>query len=74
MSIIDYDYNTRMGLLIELMELDSNKPVRKLLKECLSYYPLYYTSTQRHWLSIDTAFKAADIIQKRNGLTDKIGE
>jgi len=57
----DVDYARRLELLQELMEKNPQTPVRKLLRECLKYYPLHSQEAQRRWMSIDTAFKAADL-------------
>jgi len=64
-TIHDYGYSERMNWLIELIELRGNKSPRKLLKEALNMYPLYYTSTQRSWLSINTYNKAIGIMEQR---------
>ncbi len=57
----DYDYGTRLRLLAELMEASPDKKVRDLQREALKYYPIYSTESIRHWMSIRTAFLAADI-------------
>jgi len=56
----DQDYDARLKLLWELMEVSPDKPVRKLLKESLKYYPLKSIALQRYWLSMRTAFACCD--------------
>ena len=56
----DNDYDARLELLWDLMEVSPHKPVRKLLLESLKYYPLQSIFLQRHWLSMRTAFACCD--------------
>jgi len=56
----DHDYDARLKLLWELMEVSPEKPVRKLLRESLKYYPLKSIALQRYWLSMRTAFACCD--------------
>ena len=56
---VDVDYHKRLDWLAELMLLSPKKKVRDLQAEALKYYPLESTEAQRHWLSIETSFKAA---------------
>lgn len=60
--MISYDlgYHDRFNLLCELMRLYPNSKMRKLQKEALRYYPLTSIEGQRQWLSMATAWKAAD--------------
>jgi hypothetical protein len=67
---IDAGWHNRMELLIELMQLSPRKPMRKLQREALKYYPLYYTETQRKWMSFWTAQEAAHRLNEREGLYD----
>jgi hypothetical protein len=55
--MFDSDYLDRMKLLYELAQKSPKKPMRKLQREALKYYPLYHVKNQRAWLSTDTAFK-----------------
>ena len=55
--IADYDYWPRLQLLYQLTQKSPDRPMRKLQREALKYYPLYYKETQRAWLSTKTAFK-----------------
>ena len=64
-TIYDCGYSERMNWLIELIKLRGDREPRKLLKEALNMYPLYYTSTQRSWLSINTYNKAIGIMEQR---------
>jgi len=59
--ICDTDYWPRMELLYQLTQRSPNKPMRKLQRESLKYYPLYYQETQKTWLSTKTAFKCFEI-------------
>ena len=43
--ICDTDYWPRMELLYQLTQRSPNKPMRKLQRESLKYYPLY---TRKH--------------------------
>ena len=62
----DFDYHNRMNLLIELLGVPGkDKPVRKLLREALKYYPLSSTESIRNWMSINTAIKASAIWAER---------
>ena len=61
-KVYDAGWNERMNWLIELIELREGKEPRKLLKEALNMYPLYYTSTKRAWLSMDTYKKALELM------------
>lgn len=64
-KIVDCDWNKRMTLLVELMQLRPDKPMKKLQREAMKYYPLHYTASQRLWLSYKTAMHAADILNKK---------
>lgn len=62
----DVDYHDRMNLLVELLDVTGkDKPVRKLLRECLKYYPLSNKEAIRSWMSINTAIKASAIWAER---------
>jgi hypothetical protein len=63
-SGVDTAYHDRLKLLAELMVLSPNKPMRKLQREALKYYPVDSKELQRHLLGISYAFKAADIANK----------
>lgn len=60
----DVDYGSRLKLLSELMETDPDKPVKKLQREALKYYPLFNPHAIKHWLSYKVAFEAAEILNK----------
>ena len=66
----DYDYGTRLRLLADLMHRSPNKPVRKLQREALKYYPLSGKEAIRNWMKIATAFDAAEVLNRRLGLYD----
>lgn len=66
----DTAYLARMEFLVELMQLCPKKPMRKLQWEALKYYPLYYKANVRRWMSWRTAFRAADMLNKKEGLYD----
>ena len=59
--MFDLDYLARMKLLYELTQKSPKKPMRKLQREALKYYPLYYKENQRAWLSTKTAFKCFEM-------------
>ena len=59
--MFDLDYLDRMELLYKLTQKSPNKPMRKLQREALKYYPLYYKENQRDWLSTKTAFKCFEM-------------
>jgi len=65
---IDCDWGRRMETLVELMQLCPHKSMKKLQREAMKYYPLYYTESKRAWMSVKTSFHAADILNKREGL------
>jgi len=60
----DYDFNTRLALLAELMERNPEKRMKNLQREALKYYPLDGNESIRHWMSTRVAFLAADIANK----------
>ena len=64
-TIHDYGYSERMDWLIELIKLREGREPRKLLKEALNMYPLYYTNSQRQWLSMKTYNKALQIMENK---------
>ena len=66
--LFDADYNKRMELLVSLMRLDPHKSMKKLQREALKYYPLYYNNFIRLWMSSKTAGRAAEILNKEEGL------
>ena len=57
----DVHHHDRLCLLAELMQMSPDKPVRKLQREALKAYPLTGTEAVRSWMSMRTAFAAADI-------------
>jgi hypothetical protein len=61
---VDVDYHKRLTWLAELMLIDPKKPVKKLQKEALKYYPLSSKEAIRNWMSWKTAFAACDIANK----------
>lgn len=65
----DFGYHDRLNLLADLMLENGDRPVRKLMREALKYYPLHSIEGQRHWLRMRTAFLAADVINTRLGVT-----
>jgi len=66
--IIDCDWGKRMVLLVELMQREPDKSMKKLQREAMKYYPLYYTQSIRAWMSWRIAFIAADKLNKQEGL------
>jgi hypothetical protein len=66
--IIDSAWGERMALLVELMQLSPHKPMKKLQWEAMKYFPLYYTESQRSWMSSKTALKAAERLIKQEDL------
>ena len=73
MSKYDFDWNTRMEYLLDIMELPGkDKPMRKLQKEALRVYPVSSQELARRWLSISTMIRAGDLSAKR--IIDNQGE
>lgn len=70
--MIDSAYGQRMELLVELMQISPNKPMKKLQWEALKFYPLYYKESIRWWMGWRIAARAADILNKREGLYDQL--
>lgn len=68
MAIYDVDWGKRMDLLVELMQLEPHKPMKKLQREALKYYPLYRDECIRAWMSWHVACKAADRLNKKEGI------
>lgn len=68
----DTAFLDRIELLLELMQIEPDKPMKKLQWEALKYYPLYYTANIRRWMSWKTASYAADLANKREGLYDQL--
>jgi len=66
--MIDCDWNKRMNILTELMQLKPDGKMKKLQREALKYYPLYYTESIRAWMSFRIAFIAAERLNKIEGL------
>ena len=66
--IYDTDFLNRIELLIDLMQKEPRKPMKKLQWEALKFYPLHYTASIRHWMSWKIAAYAADILNQREGL------
>ena len=62
----DTGYHARLMLLVELIEVYPQKPIRHLLKTALREYPLSSKEAQRHWLSMKTGFEAAEILNRRD--------
>ncbi len=69
-KILDCDWGRRMDMLVVLMQQNPKKKMKKLQAEALKYYPLYYNSSIRNWMSWRTANIAADHQNKREGLYD----
>lgn len=61
---IDVDYHRRLELLAELMIQNPHRRMKKLQREALKYYPLYYKENIRHWMGFRTAFRASDLIDE----------
>ena len=61
----DYEFRTRLEFLADLMEIGPDKPMRKLQREALKYYPVSSQELTRFWLSRRVAFLAADIVNAR---------
>ena len=57
---IDSGFNDRLELLVDLMALFPDRSIRRLQKETLAIYPLYYTESRRHWLSHRIVLLAMD--------------
>lgn len=66
--MIDCDWGRRMNLLVELMQLSPNKRMKKLQREALKYYPLYYTESIRNWMSYKIGLHAAERLNRLEGL------
>jgi len=66
--IVDVDHAKRMELLVSLMRLEPDKSMKKLQREALKYYPLYYNNSIRMWMGSNIAMKAAEILNKEEGL------
>ena len=66
--IVDVDHAKRMELLVSLMRLEPDKSMKKLQREALKYYPLYYNNSIRMWMGSYIAMKAAEILNKEEGL------
>lgn len=54
----DTDYTRRLYLFAELLQRFPHRKTRKLQREALKYYPLYYTESVRRWMSSKIAKKA----------------
>jgi hypothetical protein len=67
---IDTDYSKRMELLTQLMNLNPHKPIKKLQREALKYYPLHYKESIRMWMGWRVAAQAADILNQQQGIYD----
>ena len=71
-TITDVDWGKRMELLLDLMHRSPHTKMRKLQWEALKYYPLYYVSSIRNWMSTAIAFKAADLLNEQEGLNAQL--
>ena len=65
---IDTDYHNRLDLVAELMLQNPKRNVRRLLRESLKYYPLGSKEAIRNWMSWRTAFAAAEVANRMEGL------
>jgi hypothetical protein len=69
---IDTDYHNRLDWLAELMLQNPKSRVRRLQREALKYYPLSSKEAIRNWMSWRTAFAAAELANRMEGLETNI--
>lgn len=68
---VDVDYQKRLDWLADLVLQNPKKRIRDLQRESLKYYPLGSQEAVRNWMSMKTAFAAADLANKKAGLEIK---
>jgi hypothetical protein len=63
--LVDDDYHKRLERLGKLMLLYPEKPVRELQRKALDIFPLDSEYDIQAWMKIDTAFRAADLLNNK---------
>jgi hypothetical protein len=63
--LVDDDYHKRLERLGKLMLLYPDKPVTELQHEALKLFPLHCEDAIQAWMKIDTAFRAADLLENK---------
>jgi hypothetical protein len=69
---IDTDYHNRLDWLSQLIIDNPKSKIKKLQRESLKYYPLSSDQAIRNWMSWRTAFAAAELANRMEGLETNI--